>query len=289
MRPVRIVSQAARQMSAATLHERLALNGPQDEVKELADAFDNMLDRLEAAFEQQSQFTANAAHELRTPLTSMRATLEVMQANAATCPTQNDEMVSTLERAVGRLERLVADLLLLSKGEKDIERDPLVLGVLLEEALLELAPMAAEKHVTLSLQGETELMVDGDAVLLERVFANIVENGVRYNRVGGSMDVSVRHEGSVAYIAFQDIGIGIPEQELCHIFDRFYRVDPSRARHLGGAGLGLSITAHVVRLHNGEIHVQSVPGQGSTFPVGLPLGTVRNSPRRWRPPLFMWL
>lgn len=270
LRPVKHLTCRVREIGAETLDRRLALEGPPDEVKELADAFDHMLERLEQAFEQQSRFVADAAHELRTPLATLRANLEVIRQDPNATLSDYSEMAGVLERTLSRMERLVEDLLLLAKGEKDIHREVINLEVLLSEAVDEMRPLAQTHHVTLSLEGTGELAVRADASLLIRAVANLVENGIRYNRPGGSVTVAAYREDEDIVIRVMDTGVGIPPEDLPHIFERFYRVDRSRARHRGGAGLGLSITARIVELHGGRIEVESTLGLGSTFTIRLP-------------------
>jgi signal transduction histidine kinase len=148
-------------------------------------------------------------------------------------------------------------------------------GALLEEVIGELQPIAATQGVTLHLLNETDLVVPGDEGLLSRVFYNLIENGINYTPTGGSVTIAVTRREQWAVITVTDTGIGIAAADLPHIFERFYRVEASRSRHCGGAGLGLSIVSALVRQHHGKIEVESAPGQGSTFTVLLPL---HNSP-----------
>lgn len=273
LRPVREISQAIRRINASTLDTRLALNGPPDELKQLADAFNFMLDRLEHAFVQQSRFVADAAHELRTPLAILRANVEMALESANATLDDYREMNAALERALTRLERVVADLLLLAQAEEEIvrTREEVSLEPLLEEVLLDLKPLADERQVTLRLTGETETVVHGNALLLARAFSNLIENGIRYNHPGGKVVITTYNDNACAIVTVADTGSGIAPEDQPHIFDRFYRVERSRSRHLGGAGLGLSIVAHIVQLHGGQVQVESIPGVGSTFTVRLPL------------------
>ncbi|MDD5093199.1 MAG: ATP-binding protein [Dehalococcoidia bacterium] len=274
LRPVQKLAQAAQGINAQTLDTRLNLKGPEDELKQLAGSFDSMLNRLESAFEQQGRFVADAAHELRTPLATLRASLNVVGADPNATTEHYREMSLTLERALTRLQRLVDDLLLLATEERFLPDTPIVLEPLLEEALLDLKPLADQHSVNLKLTSNTSgdgLMTRGDSGLLRRVFQNLLENGIRYNRSGGEVAVNVSEEGEWAMIVIEDSGIGIAPEHLPHIFERFYRADGSRARNSGGAGLGLSIAAYAVGLHKGQIEVKSTVGVGTTFIVKLPL------------------
>ncbi|MFA4836431.1 MAG: ATP-binding protein [Dehalococcoidia bacterium] len=274
LRPVRKLAQAAQGIDAQTLDTRLNLTGPEDELRQLADSFDSMMNRLEFAFEQQGRFVADAAHELRTPLTTLRASLNVVSADPNATLDHYHRMNAKLERAIGRLQRLVDDLLLLATEERFLPDTPIVLEPLLEEALLDLKPLADQHSVSLKLTSNTSsdgLIAHGDSALLGRVFHNLLENGIRYNKAGGEVVVNVSAESEWVMVTIADSGIGIAPEQLPHIFDRFYRVDSSRARHNGGAGLGLSIADYIVQLHKGQIEVKSTVGVGATFIVKLPL------------------
>ena len=270
LRPVRRASQTVRQISADTLGIRLPLDRPDDELKELADSFDTMLDRLEYAFEQQARFVADAAHELRTPLSVLRTNLEVIRADSMATLDDYQELGEVLERALARVERLVADLLLLVTEERP-PMDETALGPLLEDVLLDLKSLAEEHQVVLCHTGDASVTVPGNALLLARAFTNLIENGIRYNHPGGEVVVTIRRDVAWAVVTVADTGIGIPPEEQVHVFERFYRINRSRARHKGGAGLGLSIVAHIVQQHGGQVQVESASGIGSTFTVRLPL------------------
>lgn len=271
LRPIQQLSRVVQEIQADSLDRRIALAGPPDEVKALADAFDHMLERLQQAFAQQSRFVADAAHELRTPLTTLRTNLEVVREDPHATLNDYQEMAQTIDRTLGRMERLVEDLLLLARGEREVHREPVPLEVLLTEVVDELRPLAQTREVTLHLDVGGEPVILADAPLLARAVSNLVENGIRYNRPGGSVTVTAHSEEKGLIVRVQDTGIGIPPEELPHVFERFYRVDRSRDRHRGGTGLGLAIAAHVVHLHGGWIEAESTPGVGSTFTIRLPL------------------
>ncbi|MCL0029928.1 HAMP domain-containing histidine kinase [Dehalococcoidia bacterium] len=271
LRPIQQLAQAAGEIDAKRLDTRLNLTGPEDELTQLAATFDVMMDRLEAAFEQQGRFVADAAHELRTPLATLRASLDVVRADPNATIEDYQSMSAAVEHALTRLQGLVDDLLLLATEEHIPPDSAIAIEPILEEVMLDLKPLASEQSVSLRLTGASDLMARGDATLLTRVFHNLIENGIRYNREGGEVVVNVCAEGEWLVVTVADTGSGIPAEEQSRIFDRFYRVDPSRSRHRGGAGLGLSIARHIVELHGGQLEVGSTLDIGSTFILKLPL------------------
>lgn len=277
LRPVRKVSKAAQRISANTLNTRLALDGPNDEVKELADTFDAMLGRLEQTFDQQSRFVGDVAHELRTPLASLRTNLEVVTADENATLDDYREMANTQERALTRLESVVADLLMLAKSEQPLAHIDVSLVSLMEEVFSGLEHKASERHVKLSLINTTEIVIPGNETLLARVFSNLIENGINYNLAGGDVSVTIDRKEGWAVVNIADTGVGIAPETQTHIFDRFYRVDSSRSRHNGGTGLGLSLVTAIVQQHGGQVGVTSTPNAGSTFNVLLPLSQAKIS------------
>ena len=270
LRPVSRLSREIVGIDSDKLSRRLLWQGPADEVKQLADAFDNVLEQLERAFTRQGRFAADAAHELRTPLAILRTNLEVVHSDPAATLADYRDMTTTQERILTRLEQLVSDLLLLTREEQDRNFGEVYLLPLLEEVVADMTPLAQERGVELRLMAESELATRGDEVLLRPIFRNLVDNGIRYNRPGGRVFVNVKVELKWAVIQISDTGIGIPVEEQSRILDRFYRPQVSRSRQNGGAGLGLSIVSHLVYLHGGHLEIESTPGVGSTFTVWLP-------------------
>ncbi len=270
LKPVSNLSQIVAHIDAGALNQRVSLPGPVDEIKQLADEFDAMLNRLDQAFRQQSRFVADAAHELRTPLAVMRTNIEIVQMDQQATLADYQESVTVLEEMLDRLEQLVNSLLLLAWQEYEMGEDEVPLLSLLEEVVADLTPLAEKQQVALRLNGDGEPVVPGDSVLLARAFSNLIENGIRYNRPGGLVEITVSEASNQAVIAIADNGLGIPADQQAQIFDRFYRIDSSRSRQQGGAGLGLSIVSHIVQLHNGRIHLQSSPSIGSKFILHLP-------------------
>lgn len=270
LRPVSRLSREIVGIDSDKLSRRLLWQGPADEVKQLADAFDKVLEQLERAFTRQGRFAADAAHELRTPLAILRTNLEVVHSDPAATLADYRDMTTTQERILTRLEQLVSDLLLLTREEQDRNFGEVYLLPLLEEVVADMTPLAQERGVELRLMAESELATRGDEVLLRPIFRNLVDNGIRYNRPGGRVFVNVKVELKWAVIQISDTGIGIPVEEQSQILHRFYRPQASRSRQNGGAGLGLSIVSHLVYLHGGHLEIESTPGVGSTFTVWLP-------------------
>ena len=269
LRPVRELAQWVSRVDVQTLNQRFPLDGPEDEVKPLAGAFHRVLDRLEQALEQQKRFVSDAAHELRTPLATLRATIEAVRSDPTAEAYQN--MSETLEKALGHLERIIESLLILARNERHLVWEEVFLWPLLEDVLEDMVPLAKARAVRVHLNGDPEVAVRGDTGLLVVAFRNLVENAIRYNRDGGAVTVHLAREPGWATITVADTGIGISEEDMAHIFDRFYRGQAARSLHHHGTGLGLALVAHIVRLHGGAVHVESTPGVGSTFSVRFPL------------------
>jgi len=172
-----------------------------------------------------------------------------------------------------RLERLLNDLLLLARGELEVHKVPVNLEALLTEVVQNLMSFAKENHVIVNMKVQEGAVVLADERLLGIAFGNLIDNGIRYNRSGGSVEITVFEADNGLIVQIQDTGEGIPSEEVTRIFDRFYRVEKSRARNRGGAGLGLAICEHIIKLHGGYINVTSTLGEGSIFTIGLPSTT----------------
>lgn len=276
MRPVKSITQTARQISESDLTRRIHLDA-HDELGELADTFDEMLGRLEAAFERQRQFTADASHELRTPLTII--SLEAGHALAAKRPLE--EYQRTLGVILAENEymvHLVNDLLLLSRldaGQTRLKPAACDLSDLSVDVAERLTPLARRRGVTIEFTDLPETPLQGDRQLLTQVISNLLENAIKYSPEGGRVQLSTGMKDETAWLRVSDNGPGIPPEDQPHIFDRFYRVDAARS-HNGegelapGSGLGLAIAKWIVEAHGGEIHHSSMEGHGSLFEVRLP-------------------
>jgi signal transduction histidine kinase len=272
LRPITQMAAVARRIGSHNLTERIALEGADDELKQLADSFDDMVSRLDHSFAQQRQFVADASHELRTPLTALQLTLDAVR----TDPTASDEdyrqVAENAAAATTRMRRLVEDLLALAERDQPLPHSMVALSSLAESVVDEMEPVAAQRGVSVTSTVPPSAVAAGDQLSLRRALTNLVENGIRYNREGGHVVVEAAPAppGHVA-VAVRDDGIGIPAAGLAHVFDRFYRVDKSRSRAEGGSGLGLSIVAKIAREHGGRVDVESEEGCGSRFILVLPV------------------
>jgi signal transduction histidine kinase len=269
LRPVHAITAAARRASEENLGERIALAGPDDELKELADTFDAMLGRLDAAFASQRRFVANASHELRTPLTVMRTAIDVTLAKPGRTPAQLETMAVEVRHAVDRAEALIEALLTLARSDRGAgPREWLDVAVLAEDALDAAAPAIRAHPVTVqaALQPARAL---GDPVLVERLVTNLVDNAIRHNVPDGWVQVAT---GTCEGMAFIDVANGgplIPAELVPSLFEPFRRGD-ERAGSPDGAGLGLSIVQSVATAHHGRASAAALPAGGLEVRVLLP-------------------
>jgi len=264
------MTATARRLSAESLDERLRLPGPRDEVAELADTFDAMLDRLQAAFESQRRFVANASHELRTPLAVIRTEVDVTLADPAADQVELRRMAAVIRDATLRAQQLVDGLLVLARTEGGAlrAREPADLAGLAGAALRIVAGEARNRGLRVTTRITPALTV-GDPALLERVVGNLVENAVRHNHAGGWVEVCTDRTGSHARLRVRSSGDVVAPDAVAALFEPFHRGGVARTSH-DGAGLGLSIVRAVVTAHAGTVHAEPVPGGGLAVTVHLP-------------------
>lgn len=271
-RPLEAIAAAAREIGDATPGARIPDTSPDAELRTLTGVLNATLARLQAALETERRLVADASHELRTPLTNLRGTVEV----ALRRPRAAADYQRTLEDCrteIERLCRLVDELLTLSRadaGQLSLSAAPCDLAAVAGAALRAAAPRAAEAGVELALEAGREAVVCGDADRLRSLVDNLLDNALRYAPRGSAVSVAVRRADGHAMVSVRDQGPGLDAEQQAHVFDRFYRVDPARQRHSGGAGLGLAIAKVVAEVHGGELTVASAPGQGATFCLRLP-------------------
>ena len=286
MRPVQAITHTARQISETDLHRRLKLK-QRDELGELAATFDRMLDRLEAAFARQRQFTADASHELRTPLSIVD--LEATRALAHDLtPQAYQQTITTIQQENRHMTHLVNDLLLLARADaaqNRIKHEEVDVSEIVVDTVERLASLAQEAGMVIKVAPLPELTIIGDRIYLVQLLTNIIENALKYGSGKGSyVDINLaqqhKQEQSWAVLSVCDDGPGIAREHLPHLFERFYRVDKTRTHsqelspgdgRSAGNGLGLSIAQWIAQAHDGEITVRSAPGRGSDFAIWLPL------------------
>jgi signal transduction histidine kinase len=265
--PIRHIIDTARRLSGRSLDERIALQGPHDELRELGDTLDQMLDRLQASVEAQRRFVANASHELRSPLTVIRTEAEVTLTDPDATPEELRAMGEIVLEAADRTEALLDGLLVLALSQRGLERHQVVnLGALVRRAAAGVAGEAAEKRVRVTVDPQ-RAEVEGDPHLLERLVANLAENAVRHNQPGGFVEIAAARENGHAILRVANSGARIPEEALARLAEPFQRLDRSAGAQ--GSGLGLSIVRSVAEAHGGRLELRGRPDGGLEALVSL--------------------
>ena len=270
--PLRTITATARRISARSLHQRIGMTGPDDELKELGDTFDQLLGRLDASFRAQRQFVANASHELRTPLARQRTLLEVaLRDKQAT----NASLRTACERALAageQQERLIASLLTLARGERGLDAfEPFDLGAVATGALAAVRDEAEARGVTVTANlGPAPAL--GDSRLAEQLAANLADNAIRYNVPGGHVDVTTEVRHCHAVLTVTNTDPVIPAGQAGQLLQPFQRLPAGQAGHLDGHGLGLSIVHAIATAHAAHLDVRIRPGGGLIVTVRFPAG-----------------
>jgi signal transduction histidine kinase len=274
LRPIRTITRTARRISSTSLHERLALDGPQDELKELGDTLDGLFARLEGAFDAQRHFVANASHELRTPLTAERNLLQVALDDP---DTSNAQWRSTAEEVLASNDEqahLIDALLTLASSERGLnEREPIDLAPVVEETLNGLQPEITQLELHVD-QTTASAPLDGDALLVERLVVNLLTNAVRHNTPGGQVQITTGLGEGETFLSVTNTGPVIPPVEVERLFQPFQRLDPRRAVHKDGHGLGLSIVRAIISVHGASITADPIPDGGLSVRVSFPSRTI---------------
>jgi signal transduction histidine kinase len=277
LRPLGTITAAARRISASNLHERLALPGPDDELKELGDTLDALFARLEDSFDAQRRFAANASHELRTPLTRERALLQVTLADPASTASTWQAISKELLASNAEQERLIEAMLTLASSEAGLrQREPVDLAAMTGAALA--VPRPGIGHLGLTVRADLQpAVLEGDPVLVQQLVTNLVDNAVRHNVQGGDIQVVTATIGGCATVAVTNSGQVIPAAEVDRLFQPFQRLGPRRALRDNGHGLGLSIVRAVATAHGASITPRPRPGGGLTIDVRFPLSPPASS------------
>ncbi len=271
--PLTALSDTARKVNLGSLgRQRLFAPADAPELATLAAAFNELLDRLEAAHASQHRFVADASHELRTPLAALRAEIEVALRRER-APAEYQRTLDSNRHELERLSSLVENLLALAAldaSQPARAKSPVDLALVCRDVAEQLSPLAAVQNVRLQLELAENVTVPGDVFALERAVRNLVENAIRHTPASEQITIRAVLESGEARVEVSDAGVGIAPEHLPHLFERFYRVDTARTRTHGGAGLGLSIVKAIVEAHGGTVSVESKLGAGSTFTLRLP-------------------
>lgn len=271
LNPVDSMIRTVRQITADNLKLRINIPDTKDEIKRLADTFNEMLTRLDKTFLFQQQFIQDISHELKTPLTVLKGELEVTLKKIRSVQEYESVLYSSLEE-INKINRLVENLLILARFEnREIPFDikPVDLNILIEKVLDDIKILSEQKNIKINFSEQKSIVLEVDENQIRQLLLNLLDNAIKYTPEDGSVTLSLKKENNLASIQISDTGIGVPENELPFIFDRFYRVDKSRSKE--GFGLGLSIAKSIVEAHKGRIEVESNLRQGTTFTIFLPL------------------
>lgn len=273
LQPMVTISEQAAHISAKNLNERLKVTHPDDELGRLAGVFNDLLSRLDTSFRVMREFMADASHELRTPITIIHGESEVSLSYDHTAGEYRKSLGIIRDQAK-RMTRIVSDMLSLARvgsGEQHLLMEDLYLNDLVEESCQAAQALAAPKNIELSYEAGEDILIQGNEELLRRMIVNLIDNAIRYTPVGGSVTVKLTGAQSQARLVVSDTGIGISPECASRVFDRFYRVNDSRAVGSTGSGLGLSIVKLAAESHKGAVGLVSELSHGSTFTVSLPL------------------
>ncbi|GAB5406491.1 MAG: ATP-binding protein [Aureliella sp.] len=273
LRPIENMSAVAKQFSAANMSPRINVVETESELGELATVLNEAFQRVQSSFEQQQQFAADASHELRTPLAVIQSQIELALRKDRQ-PAEYIKALGTCQDAGDRLSELIESLLALARldsSDSPSEHAEVRLDLLAAKCTDLMRPVAEHAQVTLGVD-LLPVTVKGDSKQLERAILNLLKNSVAYNRPGGRVDVSIQPTEKSVELIIKDTGIGISEEHIAHVTERFYRVDKARTRQHGGSGLGLSIAKKIIDAHRGILHIASTPTTGTEVCIELPLG-----------------
>ena len=273
-RPVKDLSEAIEKLSSGDFSVRVKEEG-HSEFTDLSRAFNEMTGRMEMLDRSRNQFVSNASHELKTPLATIKIMVQTLLYQEVYDEAMSKEFLGDVDKEVDRLSAVVSDLLTLvgmDSGESKLNMEEFSLSEMISDDVKRLSPLARERGIEMELSVSGAIDVYGDKIKLDQVFYNLIDNAIKYTPRGEGVLVELTRQNKNAVVRVKDNGIGIPEADLKHIFDRFYRVDKARSRETGGTGLGLSIAKQIILAHNGTIGVTSKLDEGSTFTVTLPAG-----------------
>ena len=276
LRPLRAFAAQIEHVQPGNLADSKISEDVLPEFKRFSESFNGMINRLDAGFAAQRQFSGNAAHELRTPLALMQAQMELFAVEHPDVPPATNDLLTLLREQTERMSSMTSTLLEMSELRAIPCNDEIELAPLIEEVLADLAPLADQKGIALACRENS--LVNGSDPLMYRMMFNLVENAIRYSRPASTIDVTVNEEDDRVLIRIEDEGFGIPEQHRDSVFQPFFRVDKSRSREYGGVGLGLSLVWEIATLHGGTIEVEKSSSHGTVMLATLPKLGVAKSP-----------
>ena len=273
LRPFENITKAINEMKAGYTNEPMQV--PEfTETAHIVDAFNQLQSRMKALDDSREEFVANVSHELKTPMTSIKVLADSLMAQPDAPAELYREFMTDIASEIDRENRVITDLLALVKMDRtnsNLNIGAININELAEMILKRLRPIARKKDIELTLESNRSIVAEVDEVKMTLIMSNLVENAIKYNRDGGWVRVVLDADHQYFTFEVSDSGIGIPEESLAHIYERFYRVDKSHSREIGGTGLGLAITRNAVLMHRGSITVTSTEGEGSVFSVRIPL------------------
>jgi len=271
LKPIKDITKTAKEITSKSLNKRIITNGVDDEIKDLADTFNSMIERLEVDFEKQRRFVSDASHELRTPLSVIFGHVNMLNRWGKNDPAQLEKSLKTLKNETENMNRLIEDLLYLAKGDNSvliIKKEEFNLYTLLKEVVDE--TLLNHSQMEISYDCEQRLKINADYNALKQVLRILVDNSIKFSKDFGQIIINAEDNDKEILINVTDNGSGIPEESISHIFDRFYRVDASRTKTTGGTGLGLSIAKQIVDYHEGRILVESKLRNGTKISIFIP-------------------
>ncbi len=268
--PLSKLNDKIKNSTVSTLSDKLSVPNSNDEIAELTVSFNKMTDRIQEAFLFQQQFSGNVAHELRTPLTIMKTKIDVFEKRENHTSAEYKELIENQKNQLMRLSEIIQILLEITNTDNVQEKEHFLVSDMIENILLDFSNMTAQKNICIATDLQN-VEIYGNVDLLYRAFSNLIQNSIRYNVKNGDIYISAKQKQHDTVIQICDTGIGISEENRQRIFEPFFRVDKSRSREMGGAGLGLSIVKKIIEKHDGTITVSNNNPQGTCFTVELPL------------------
>lgn len=268
LKPLKNLGEQIEDIQAKNLKHLVLTDQSSIEIEQLTNAFNEMLERLSNTFAAQRQFSANAAHELRTPLAVMRTKLEVFEKNNNPNSTDYQETVNMIRMQTSRLSHVIDILLEMTDLQSAQKQDHISLADMAEEVICDLTALADKKDITISQNPGTAEIIGNDTLVYRAIY-NLVENAIKYNNTGGKVTVSIKEDSEYASVIIRDNGPGIKQEDWQHIFEPFFRIDKSRSRDMGGAGLGLALVKEIARQHGGDVYVVQSSKNGTEIALKL--------------------